>query len=335
MGGAGAVVGLTGATGHIGGLLLGRLLADPSVEEVRTIARRDLVRPEAGARPEASGWRPRLVHVRADLREPAARRALAGADVVYHLAAQVWQGYGRGARPEMEAANVAGTRNVLAGRPAAVVLASSASVYGAWPDNPLPLTEAQAPRPNPECPYGSDKLRSEQICAEAAGRYVVVRLAAVLGPHADARVARSVRGYRLAVPEVRGAPQAVQWLDEADAVEALLAAGRAVLEARGVTGEVVNVATADWLGAGDSARLARSRVVRLPRPALMAVSELGRRWRLVPFGADRAALIGGPLALSVAKAQALLGWRPTRTSAQVLAVALGRDWRASPRNRAV
>jgi hypothetical protein len=33
------------------------------------------------------------------------------------------------------------------------------------------------------------------------------------------------------------------------------------------------------------------------------------------------------------KAEELLGWRPTRTSAQVLAEALERDWRLSPRLR--
>jgi len=321
----GIVVGLTGASGYIGGLLLDRLLADPGVAEVRSVARRPVRR-----RHVRSG---RLVHLCADLRDAEAPRALEGVDILYHLAAQVWAGQGPAALPQMRAVNVDGTRNVLRAAPAAVVLASSASVYGAWPDNPLPLHEDYPARPNPECPYAAHKLASEEVCAELARSWTVVRLAAVLGPHADARVARAVRGYRVDVPAVRGAPQAVQWLDEGDAVEGLLAAGRDLKGARQAEAQVVNVATTDWLTSTDTARLAHSRPVELPRPFLIGASALGRRLGLAPFGADRACLVGGPLALSVVKAEELLGWRPTRTSAQVLAEALERDWRLSPRLR--
>ena len=129
--------------------------------------------------------------------------------------------------------------------------------------------------------------------------------------------------------------QAVQWLDESEAVDGLLATGRALLAGDAVTGEVVNLATADWLTATDVAGLARSRQVKLPRSALLRVSELGKRLGITPFGADRAVLIGGPLALSVAKAERLLGWRPGKTSAQVLAAAMARDWRALPAEPAV
>ena len=219
----------------------------------------------------------------------------------------------------MYGTNVVGTRNVLLAQPGAVVLVSSASVYGAWPDNPLPLEESHEARPNPECPYAFHKLLAERACAIEARRWATVRLAAVLGPHADARVARAVRGYRLAVPSVKGMPQAVQWLDEAEAVDGLLATGRALLAGEAVKYEVVNLATTDWMTAGDVAGLAKSCVVSLPRSTLLAASELGKRYGLAPFGADRAVLLGGPLALSVSKAERILGWRPEKTSAQVLA----------------
>jgi nucleoside-diphosphate-sugar epimerase len=161
-----------------------------------------------------------------------------------------------------------------------------------------------------------------------------VRLAAVLGPHADARVARAVRGYRLAVPAVRGVRQAVQWLDEDDAVEGLRAVGRAlVAPGRGVAGEVFNIATQDWLSASDAALVAGSRVATVPRRALMASSRLGKRMGVTPFGVDRAVLISGPLALSVTKAKLVLGWQPTRTSVQVLSDALDRGWQGLPMNR--
>ncbi len=294
------------------------------------MARRALTGPVA-ARHGGEGTA-RLVHTQADISGPAARSALEGVDVMYHLAAQVWQSRGPGGALEMQAANIEGTRNMLLARPGAFVLASSASVYGAWPDNPLPIDEAHKPRPNLECPYARQKLASEQACAELAGRWAALRLSAVLGPHADARVARAVHAYRWAVPAVAGAGQALQWLDEADAVEGLLAAGRCLLDDN-LLGEVINLATDDWLGPGDIAELAHSRVLELPRAVLVRLSELVKRLGITPFGADRAALIGGPLAVSASKARRLLGWQPSKTSAEVLAAALELDWHGSPHNR--
>jgi nucleoside-diphosphate-sugar epimerase len=162
---------------------------------------------------------------------------------------------------------------------------------------------------------------------------VAVRICPVLGPHADARVAKALRGYRLAVPEVMGSPQATQWLDEADAADALLAAGADLLGPCQLAGQVVNAATPDWLGAPDIARVAGSRVVEAPRWLVAGGAALAWRFRLAPFGADRAALICGPIALSAAKAGLLLSWRAARSSEEVLGAALSRGWRSAPRNR--
>ncbi|HET9690938.1 MAG TPA: NAD-dependent epimerase/dehydratase family protein [Acidimicrobiales bacterium] len=310
---AGATVGLTGATGHLGGLLLRRLLADPQTSKVVSVARRPL--------PAGVGDH-RLRHVCADLRSEEARAALVGVDLLFHLGAQLW---GRGG-PEMAGVNVGGTTNVLAARPGAVVLASSAAVYGAWPDNPLPLDERHPPRPNPECPYASQKLQAERRCLDTAPT-VVLRVGAVLGPHADAAVRRSVAGYRLAVPAVRGVAQATQFLDEQDAVEALFRAGALVADPgrrTAVRGAVCNVAPPGWLDAAGIAGVTGGRVVALPRRLLVGGSELAHRLGLLPFGADRSVLVGGPLAVDPARAAALLGWRSSRTSAEVLAQAVGR-----------
>ena len=334
---AGAVVGLTGATGYIGGLVLERLLASPDVAEVRSLARRPLVQAarvaQAGPPVSRDGPTSRLLHTLGDLRDATAvRGALEGCDVVFHLAAQVWQGRGPRAPELMHEVNVQGTRNVVAvGAP--VVLASSVSVYGAWPDNPLPLHEDHPARPNRECPYAAHKLASEQVCAAGREPWVAVRLAAVLGPRADQGVARAVLGYRVAVPAVSRAPQAVQWMDEADAADILLTAGKDLLGPGRAARQVVNAGTSDWLSAPDAAALARSRVVKAPRALWVAAGELSRRLRLSPFGADRACLVDGPLAVSVERADDLLGWGPTRSSVQVFGDALRRDATSSPRLR--
>jgi UDP-glucose 4-epimerase len=325
----GIIVGLTGATGHIGGLLLQRVLDDPEVAQVRSVARRPL--PAGAAAGAATG---RLVHTPADLRAPSARQALQGVDLLYHLGAQVWRGRSRAGQDDMYGANVEGTRNVVLAQPGALVFVSSAAVYGAWPDNPLPIDEAHQPRPNVECAYALQKLLAEQSVAAQVPRSVVARLTAVLGAHADARVGRAVHGYRWAVPAIAGAAQALQWLDEDDAVDGLLAVGRALITTgRGVAGEVLNLAPSDWLEAKDLAVLAHSRVVELPRRLVICGAELGRDLGLAPFGADRAVLLAGPLALSAAKAARLLGWRAAKTSAAVMAAALEDNWDRLPRNR--
>jgi UDP-glucose 4-epimerase len=249
----------------------------------------------------------------ADLRSAEARRALSKVDVLWHLGFSLWRRDGG----TDEDANLSATTNVCAAEPKRIVFASSAAVYGAWPDNRLPLQETDQARPNRECAYATEKLAGERVC-QAAAPTSALRIGAVLGPHADARVAKATLGYRKAVPAISGVVSAMQFLDEGDVAQALLAAGRTAS-----TG-VYNVATDDWLSAADIAKIAGGRVIHLPRSVLVGASELLFRIRLLPFGADRAALVNGPLALDCTKAAQELDWRPTRRSAEVLATAVGR-----------
>ncbi|MHB8663456.1 MAG: NAD-dependent epimerase/dehydratase family protein [Acidimicrobiales bacterium] len=291
---------MTGATGHVGGRLLALLLDDPEIDRIRTVARGDVPA------------HPKIHHTRADLTAREARDALDGVDVLWHLGAQLW----RSRDGRQIDVNLAGTANVLAARPAHIVFASSAAVYGAHPDNPVPITEALAPRPNAECPYAWHKLEAERMCAEATAT-TVVRICAVLGAHADRRVARATMGYKAAVPALRRTRQAMQFIDEDDAAAGLFAAGRSP-----DVGGCFNLATEDWLSAEAIADISGGRVIALPRRLAIAASELGFRLRVLPFGADRSSLLGGPLALDPSHAIAEFGWKPTMTSAAVLGRAL-------------
>ncbi len=117
----------------------------------------------------------RLRSVRADLTaltpdELAARPEIAGADLVFHLAAAV--------SGECEAdfdlgmrVNLDGGRTLLDAlrrtetRPA-LVFASSLAVFGAWPGQPLPPVVTDATLPTPRSSYGIQKFVMEQLVAD-------------------------------------------------------------------------------------------------------------------------------------------------------------------------
>src|SRR5262249_34273615 len=104
-----------------------------------------------------------------------------GVDTVVHLAFS--------SRTESEEqlarqVNVDGTRrllDVLDGTSTQVVGLSSATVYGAWPDNPLPLTEDAPLRPNPDFAYAVQKAQIE-LAIDEWGDAHSGRTAAVLRP---------------------------------------------------------------------------------------------------------------------------------------------------------
>jgi nucleoside-diphosphate-sugar epimerase len=272
------------------------LLADPDISRVRSVARRPLP------------THPKLQHVRADLRDPAARRALERVDVLWHLGFQLWR---RAGRSRMEGTNVEGTAGVAAARPGRIVVASSAAVYGAWPDNPLPIDESVTPRPNAECDYARQKLRAEEICAASAPTSSL-RISGVVGPTADPVVRRLAATSRRLVPAVRGVRQALQFLHEEDAVAALHLAGK-----RGAAG-VYNVAPPDWMDERAYAAIAGARVVHVRPRVLLRASEVAFHLHLTDVGADRAVLITGPLALAPGRARQVLGWRASRSSRDTL-----------------
>ena len=326
------VVGLTGATGHIGGLLLRRLLDDPNVSEVRSVARRPLPLPEG-----QSASRPRWPIRVLTCDNPSARRSPGCRLALPPRRSGVARRWRRGPRGDVRHQHRGHAQRLIA-RPGAVVLGAHRPCAAALARQPAASGRAPTKRgPNPECPYAFHKLLAERVCALEADRWAGYRPTGGCARPSRRRqggagcpwlpsrpflghrripggaVARRVRGSRRLVGHGKGPDR------RGDAV----------------AGEVVNLATADWLTATDVAGLARSRQVKLPRSALLRVSELGKRLGITPFGADRAVLIGGPLALSVAKAERLLGWRPGKTSAQVLSAAMARRLAHLPAEQAV
>ena len=135
--------------------------------------------------------------------DDALARAVAGVDVVYHLAAVASPPRSLDEPAWTSEVNAGGTARVLEVAERAgvrrVVLASSCALYG-HPET-LPLTEDHPMRPG--SPYAASKLEAEQLalaCADAgAVEVVVLRYFNVYGPRQDP----SGR-YATAIPASRG-----------------------------------------------------------------------------------------------------------------------------------
>ncbi len=236
---------------------------------------------------------PKLVHTRADLCDPGRpprprgrRRAVApGRPAV----AQCRDG-------RQIAVNIDGTDNVLAAGPAP----RRARLVGRRLRRPprQPAADRRSttrPGPTPSAPYAWHKLEAERLCRGAASA-AVVRISAVLGPHADPKVLHAARGYRHGRPRhpwrAAGAAVPRRGRRRRRPARRRRGAGHGDVEPR-------------------HRRLARRRRHR-PRPP--AAGSCASRWRrrsgpprsrsasrLLPFGADRACLLDGPLALSPAR----------------------------------
>jgi nucleoside-diphosphate-sugar epimerase len=181
---------VTGATGFTGGHLAQWLAARG--DEVRA-----LVRPQSRAKFDESPLPAKgIVAAEGDLTDGAAlKRAAAGVDVVYHIAAT----YREAGQPDSayRAVNVDGTRNVLeaarSGGAGRVVHCSTGGVHGHVANPPA---NEDAPL-GPGDVYQETKLEAEQVAREFGNRtgldVVVARPIGIYGP-GDTRFLRMFRG---------------------------------------------------------------------------------------------------------------------------------------------
>ncbi len=260
-------VAVTGAAGLIGQRVLLHLERDPGV---RRIVALDL-RP-----PERVGEK--VVFVRHDVRDPVdAVLREHGVDTVVHLAFVVDPMHDR---KRERAINVGGTERVLeacdAVNAGTVLLASSGTVYGAWPDNPPLLTEDAPLRGKPGYPYVEDKLELERMASEYAAahggcRVLVIRPTVVVGPHMDNFLSRFL--LRPVAFRVAGANPPVPVVHEDDVGEAIWR-----LLAEDAPGGAYNLNS----GVGVPFREALSRLGRrgIPLPAPVLKTLAGLAWIL-------------------------------------------------------
>ena len=185
----------------------------------------------------------------------------------------------------MHQINVGGSRNLLSAaaevKPARLLVSSSATAYGAWPDNPVPLTEKHPLRTRPEYRYADDKFQVEGLLHEFAAAYPGTavswtRPCIIHGP--------GLTNYMtplFTVPPVLALPggsnslmQFVHLEDVADATIAILGAS-----ARGA----FNVAPPDWVTIRDLAKMSRRFAIPVPFAACLALTTCWWALRLPIF----------------------------------------------------
>jgi UDP-glucose 4-epimerase len=227
-----------------------------------------------------------------------------GVDVVVHLANN---GGAEVLRRVLDASSNAGVKSVIS--------LSSAAVLGAWPTNPVPMTERSLVRPTPGFPFAIDLAEQERLLQDWKLRHpdvavCTLRLAMILGGGLERALADALGGmeaYRR-----MDASRPVQFLHIDDAVEAILLAAEKRLDG------LYNVAPHGFVS-DDKARAITGVV---PRPSLPSrAARLANRtlWRL-RHGADFTAVhpyLEHPWILSN-DAICAEGWAPKYSSEEAL-----------------
>ncbi|MFG2971741.1 SDR family oxidoreductase [Streptomyces sp. NPDC048331] len=296
------VIAVTGAASGVGAALVSRLAASDEVKQVVAIDER---RGDCAA----AQW-----HI-LDVRDPAIAEKLRGADVVVHLALDLDLETDPAART---AYNVRGTQTVLTAAAAAgvhrVVLCTSAMVYGALPDNDIPLSEDSELRATAEATGVGDLLEIERLGRRAPrahpGLNVTVIRPAVLVGGTDTALTRYFESPRLLV--VAGSRPTWQFCHVDDLVSAL---EYAALEK--VEGELA-VGCEGWLEQEEVEELSGIRRMELPSAVALGAAARLHRIGLTPSPAGDLAYTMHPWVVSVSGLHAA-GWRPRWTNEEVLA----------------
>jgi nucleoside-diphosphate-sugar epimerase len=320
------VVVVTGSGGGVGRRLVRHLGQDPSVRRIVAVDR------------VATVWRdPRVESLRLHLGEASAAAALTGvvrgADAIVHLAFDADTERQTARTQEI---NLATTRQVLAAASAAgvghVVALSSATVYGAWANNPVPLTEDAPLRPNPDFAYAVQRAEVEQLLADwvaaAPGRTVaVLRPCVALAESGTGWLARALAtaaGRRLGEED-----PAWQFLHLDDLAAAIDLARRRRLDGP------FNVAPDRWLP-GDTVRALAGVPPRPHQPLWIATLAAKVAWRVrrgpIPPGLLPYARFRWVVANDRLRAE---GWSPVRTNEQAFVAGIPAPWWTvvSPRRR--
>lgn len=287
-----ATIVITGISGFLG----------HRVHEQLRLSGHDVVGVDLAPPDDARG----LAFVEADVRSrPDMDVAVAGADAVVHLATA-----SHGNAPD-HSVNVGGTQVVVdaavAAGVATLVVMSSAMVYGARADNPVPLDEDAPLATGTHYPLVSQKVEVERLVAGMvddpdAPRTVILRPAMVVGADAENLLTRALQGSRLLA--VRGRQPPVQFVHVDDVASAIT---------RAVTSDMsgaYNVACEGWMTTHELRAVLNRRLLEVPEEVARRVLDRSHALgltRLAPSGLD---WVMHPWVVDIDRLLAT-GWQPS------------------------
>ncbi len=254
-----------------------------------------------------------------ELTDPGLVRRLEGCHVLVHPLASMDPDLDPQRRRDLL---VRGTQTVLTSAAAAgvarVVLTTSAMVYGALPDNPVPLPEDAPLRAVPDGGLLGDLLEIERLAARAPLAHpglqvTVLRPAALVGPGVDTVLTRHFEAPRLLV--VRDARPCWQFCHVEDLASAL---ELAALEQ--VTG-VLAVGSPGWLEQEEVERISGMRRVELPAALAFGTAERLHRLGLIPAPASDLQYVVHPWVVRCDRLEQL-SWQASFDNATALGVLL-------------
>ena len=295
---------ITGGSGYIGSRLTELLAGRDETERI----------VDLDVRPPDVPW-PKTEYVRGDVRDRAAMRELLERerpDALVHLAfllnpirdeARMYDIDVNGTLAVLEAAWAAGVGQVL--------VTSSASAYGAFPDNPVPIAEDHPVRGQPDFSYARDKAEADRVCQLWAADHpdrvmTIVRPTIVFGPNVDNYISRGWENSSF-IPVMDGVEADLQLVHEDDVVSAI--AG--LLDAK--EGGAFNLAADGLMTWRESAELIGMKVREMKFQTVYRIYSWA--WRLhaprIESPPGNLHFLRHPWVVSNEKLKHAIGWEPT------------------------
>jgi UDP-glucose 4-epimerase len=303
---------ITGGSGYIGSRLVDHLSRRSDVERIVIC---DVQPPR--------GYKPKTEFQRLDVRDRQAVRSVvegANADALVHLAFilnpvhdedLMYDVDVNGTRNVLEAASLAGTQHML--------VASSSTAYGAFPDNPEPITEDHPVRGVASFSYARDKTESDRLCQLWAHEHpertmTIVRPCIVFGPNVDNYLVRLWTKAPFQ-PDVGNLDNKIQFVHEDDVVEAIIG----LLHGRHAGG--YNVAGDGLMTLRECAELAGNPTRRMPLGVYRLLGRLFWALRIGEAPPGQIEFAIHPWIVSNDKLKAT-GWTPRHTSRETFEITM-------------
>ena len=214
-----------------------------------------------------------------------------------------------GTQAVLRAAAEAGTQQVL--------VTSSATAYGAFPDNPRPIAEDWPVRGQPDFSYARDKAEADRLCQLWALEHpdrvmTIVRPCIVFGPNVDNYISRAWEKSAF-MPVMDGVDEEFQLVHEDDVVSAITG----LLDAK--AGGAFNVAGDGSLRWGESAQMIGLKTREMSMKAVRRIYTVA--WALhvprVEAPPGNLNFIRYPWVVSNEKLKAEIGWEPSADTREV------------------